>query len=46
MLSLFGAFFVLAGLLCIAALSTTATRLEKFDEYEKSVKEKWPDVFS
>jgi hypothetical protein len=43
---IFGVVFSLLGILGIAVMSTTAARLEQFDEYEKSVKEKWPDAFS
>lgn len=39
-----GTFFSLIGLLLITGMYTTATRLEKFDEYEKQVKTRWPDA--
>jgi hypothetical protein len=41
---LVGIICVLISILSLAGLQYTATNLEKFDEYEKRVKERWPDA--
>ena len=37
-------FTSLMGLLILAGMKSTATNLENFEEYEKRVKERWPDA--